>query len=116
MSYTILQWIQLGCGDTPYNCPEKEATFGCDHLCPAVIPDLSNHSNLMAEVLRANPEVYLKYKDMKTVNGVTFADCIKTGVDNKNNPSMTTAGATNHPSITALSGRKEAGSGASVAG
>merc|ERR1712166_1491406 len=34
------EWIQLGCGDTPYNCPEKNATFAPDGQNPAEMPDL----------------------------------------------------------------------------
>jgi len=37
-------WIQVGCGDKPYNCPEKNATFGLDGKCPDEMPDLSKHS------------------------------------------------------------------------
>ena len=40
------EWIQLGCGDKPYNCPEKNATFAPDGVCPPSLPDLSKHSNV----------------------------------------------------------------------
>merc|ERR1712166_1684741 len=50
------EWIQVGCGDTPYNCPEKNATFAPDGQNPAEMPDLTNHSNFMKEVL--TPEIY----------------------------------------------------------
>ena len=43
-------------------------------------PDLSKHNNWMANVL--TPEIYSKYRDVVTVNGVTFDGCIQTGVDN----------------------------------
>ena len=33
------------------------------------MPDLSNHNNIMAEVLREKPELYKKYKDEKTAMG-----------------------------------------------
>jgi len=69
------KWIQLGCGDEPYYCTEKEATFGFDHDCPAQMPDLSKHSNFMAEFFVKNPDVYDRLKDKKTKNGVTLADC-----------------------------------------
>lgn len=88
------EWIQLGCGDKPYYCTEKEATFGCDHRAPAKMPDFSQHNNFMAEFLRVNPGVYDKLKDKVTKNGITFADCIKTGVDNKGHPHIKTVGAT----------------------
>jgi len=88
------EWIQLGCGDTPYYCSEKESTFGCDHRCPPKMPDLSKHSNFMAEFLVKNPEVYDRLKDKKTSMGVTLADCIKTGVDNPGHPHIKTVGLT----------------------
>jgi len=86
------KWIQLGCGDQPYYCTEKSATFGFDHECPTQMPDLSKHSNFMAEFLVKNPEVYDRLKDKKTKNGVTLADCIKTGVDNPGHPHIKTVG------------------------
>merc|ERR1719387_3229317 len=85
-------WIQRGCGDTPYYCTEKNATFGIDHECPDKMPDLSKHSNFMAEFLVKNPGVYDKLKDKKTKNGATLADCIKTGVDNPGHPHIKTVG------------------------
>jgi len=87
-------WIQAGCGDKPYNCPEKKATFGLDGECPAEMPDLSGHSNFMAEILTKNPEIYTNLKDKKTAGGVTFAQIIKTGVDNPGHPHIKTVGAT----------------------
>merc|ERR1719353_847597 len=86
------KWIQLGCGDKPYYCTEKDATFGCDHDCPDKMPDLSKHSNFMAEFFVKNPEIYHKLKDKKTKSGVTLADCMKTGVDNPGHPHIKTVG------------------------
>jgi creatine kinase len=86
------EWIQLGCGDKAYNCTEKNATFGCDSTCPDKMPDLSKHSNFMAEFLVKHPEVYDKLKDKKTKSGCTLADCIKTGVDNPGHPHIKTVG------------------------
>ena len=51
------EWIQLGCGDVEYNCPEKGANFLAANM-PAKCPDLSKHSSFFAEVLREKPEVY----------------------------------------------------------
>merc|ERR1711871_1294026 len=85
-------WIQAGCGDAPYNCPEKEATFAIDGQCPDTMPDLSKHSNFMAEFLSANPDVYDRLKDKKTAGGVTLAQCMKTGVDNPGHPHIKTVG------------------------
>jgi len=86
------KWIQLGCGDKPYYCTEKEATFGFDHDCPDKMPDLSKHSNFMAEFFVKNPEIYHKLKGRKTSSGVTLADCMKTGVDNPGHPHIKTVG------------------------
>lgn len=83
-------WIQVGCGDSPYNCPEKGATFAVDGLCPAEMPDLSKHSNFMAELL--TKDVYDKLKDKKTAGGCTLAQCMKTGVDNPGHPHIKTVG------------------------
>merc|ERR1719199_1101952 len=84
-------WIKLGCGDAEYICKEKGATFPAD-VCPDKMPDLSNHNNIMAETLRANPGIYDRLKDKKTSLGVTFAKCIKTGVDNPGHPMIKTVG------------------------
>jgi len=86
------EWIQQGCGDTPYYCTEKNATFGCDGKCPAKMPDLSKHANFMAEFFVKHPEVYDKLKDKKTKNGCTLAMCMKTGVDNPGHPHIKTVG------------------------
>merc|ERR1719353_732676 len=86
------KWIQLGCGDTPYNCAEKSATWAPDGKTPDQMPDLSKHSNFMAEFFVKNPEVYDKLKDKKTKSGVTLADCMKTGVDNPGHPHIKTVG------------------------
>jgi len=88
------EWIQVGCGDVPYNCAEKNATFAPDGETPATMPDLSKHSNFMAEVLVANPAIYEELKDKKTSTGVTLAQCIKTGVDNPGHPHIKTVGMT----------------------
>jgi len=86
------EWIKLGCGDKPYNCPEKNATFAPDGVTPDKMPDLSNHKNFMSDVLNANPEIYDKLKNLKTKSGVTLADCIKTGVDNPGHPHIKIVG------------------------
>jgi len=88
---TLPEWIQLGCGDKEYYCEEKGATFPVD-FAPDKCPDLSKHNNIMAEVLKANPGLYEKLKDRKTKNGVTFAKCIKTGMDNPGHPMIKTVG------------------------
>merc|ERR1719240_1521642 len=85
-------WIQAGCGDAPYYCEEKGATFGIDGLCPDQMPDLSQHSNFMAEFLMQNPGVYYALKDRQTSGGATLAHCMKTGVDNPGHPHIKTVG------------------------
>merc|ERR1712159_268178 len=84
------EWIQLGCGDKPYFCPEKNATFAPDGIPPDQMPDLSKHSNFMAEHL--TPEMYDRLKKRATISGSTFAECIKTGVDNPGHPHIKTVG------------------------
>jgi creatine kinase len=85
------QWIQLGCGNAYYHCPERNAVFPADD-CPDEMPDLSKHNNFCANYLRANPQVYHKYKHKKTSTGVPFAICIKTGIDNPGHPMIMTVG------------------------
>jgi creatine kinase len=85
------EWIQLGCGDSAYNCPEKNATFAVDGVPPKEMPDLSKHSNFMAETL--TPEMYAKLRNRATLSGTTLAEVIKTGVDNPGHPHIKTVGA-----------------------
>jgi len=85
------EWIKVGCVDDEYYCKEKGANFPADN-CPDVCPDLSQHNNIMAEVLRNNPGLYDKLKNKRTKNGVGLAKCIKTGMDNKGHPMIKTVG------------------------
>ena len=84
-------WIQMGCGDTPYICAEKKATFPGDK-CPDTMPDFTGYGNFMADELTANPALYTKLKDLKTKSGVGLAACMKTGVDNPGHPHIKTVG------------------------
>lgn len=43
------------------------------------MPDLSAHTNLLAQVLKADPTLWDAYKGASTAGGVTFAKCIKPG-------------------------------------
>ena len=76
------EWIQLGCGNDEYVCKEKGATFTAANQ-PDKMVDLSKHNSFFADTMRANPGLWDQYKNKKTSLGVTFAHCIKTGVDNK---------------------------------
>merc|ERR1719174_337098 len=87
------EWIQVGCGDKPYHCEEKKATFPSDK-CPDKLPDLSEHSNCMTDFFKKNPEVYDTLKDKVTKSGVNLAQCIKTGMDNPGHPMIKTVGLT----------------------
>lgn len=88
---TLPEWIQLGCGDAEYICAERGANFPGDK-CPDAIPDLSEHNNICAEILRKNPEFYTNLKEKKTSLDVGLAKCIKTGMDNKGHPFIKTVG------------------------
>jgi creatine kinase len=83
-------WIQRGCGDKPYYCPEKDAMWGADGITPPNCPDFSKHNNFMAEVM--TPAVYDKLKNRKTANGVNLSHIIKTGMDNPGHPHIKTVG------------------------
>jgi len=85
------EWIQLGCGDKEYMCPERGATFPGDE-CPAELPDLKEHNSVMADILKKKPELYAQLKDKKTAMGVGLAKCIKTGIDNKGHHMIKTVG------------------------
>merc|ERR1719166_370995 len=48
----------------------------------------------MADVLNKDPSIYEKLKGLKTDSGVTLAQCIKTGIDNKGHPHIKIVGMT----------------------
>lgn len=54
--------------------------------CPDMLPPLSNHRSVAAEVLHRFPEIYSKLKDCCTQSGVSFAACIKPCFDNPGSP------------------------------
>jgi len=87
------EWIQVGCGDKPYMCAEKNATFPSDKA-PDKLPDISKHNNCMTDFFNKNPDMYDKLKDRVTKSGVTLAHCIKTGIDNPGHPHIKTVGLT----------------------
>lgn len=84
-------WIKLGCGNKVYICEEKGATFPGDK-CPDALPDLKDHNNICANAFKKDPSIYDKLKDKKTALGVSLANCIKTGMDNKGHPHILTCG------------------------
>merc|ERR1719313_2812344 len=86
-------WIQVGCGDKPYYCEEKKATFPSDTV-PDALPDLSGHNNCMTDFFKANPGMYDKLKGRTTANGCNLAQLIKTGIDNPGHPMIKTVGLT----------------------
>jgi creatine kinase len=95
---TAPDFIRAGCGDKEYlfkgtrpDGAEVDCSFPAD-VCPEALPDLSKHSNFMAEEMVRNPEFYEKLKGKKTKMGVTLAKCMKTGVDNPGHPAIKTVG------------------------
>lgn len=67
-------------GGVPGTGEEEYPGFPAD-LCPAEMPDLSRHNNVMAEILMNDPSIYQQLKELRTPLGVSFARCIKPGVD-----------------------------------
>ncbi|CAK9096657.1 unnamed protein product [Durusdinium trenchii] len=61
--------------------------------CPEELPDLSKHFSLAAEVLKSNRNLYQQMRTQKTPGGVSFAKCIKTGIDNRGHPMIKAVGA-----------------------
>jgi creatine kinase len=77
-----------GFGASVVSGSEARVYFNTDN---ADYPRLEKHNNYMARVL--TPELYAKYKHVKTPAGVTFDQCIQTGVDNPGHPFIMTVGA-----------------------
>jgi creatine kinase len=82
-----LPWTDLpGLGDEEYpGFPADEA--------PEEMPDILGHHSAMADVLKENPGIYESLRTTKTRLGVTFAKCIKTGMDNRGHPMIKSLGA-----------------------
>jgi len=51
--------------------------------CPPAMPDVSRHQCIAAEVLRVHPQIYAKLRKKATAGGVSFATCIKPGMDDE---------------------------------
>lgn len=60
--------------------------------CPESMPDLSRHFSLMTDVLKKDPGVWERLRDKTSSDGVPFAKCIKTGMDNRGHPMIKTIG------------------------
>jgi len=60
----------------------------------ADFPDLSKSNSHMSTVLKENPSLYTKYRNVVTPTGYTFDNAIQTGVDNPSHPYIKTVGAT----------------------
>merc|ERR1719487_614420 len=58
--------------------------------CPEVLPDLSNHHSVMAQVLKNDSGLWGKLKTLRTQKDITFAHCIKTGLENVGHPIVQT--------------------------
>eukprot|EP00439_Symbiodinium_sp_Y106_P084249 s1629_g25.t1 len=56
------------------------------------LPDLSRHHSTLAHVLKEQPMLYEHLKDVRTPNGVSLAQCIKPGIDNRGHPILRTLG------------------------
>merc|ERR1712195_390945 len=88
---TLPGWIQAGCGNDEYICPEKGATYSCK-MPLQDLPDLTNHANLCSDALKADLGIYDRLRHKQTKLGVNVGHCIKTGIDNKGHPMITTCG------------------------
>merc|ERR1719424_929105 len=89
---TLPAWIQAGCGNDEYICREKGALFSCKMPLPDHLPDLTAHANLCTDALKADMGIYDRLKGRVTKLGVNLGHCIKTGIDNKGHPMITTCG------------------------
>lgn len=77
--------------DLPGLGADEYPGFSAD-VCPEVMPDLSKHHSIMAEVLKASPGLFARLRDERTPLDVGLAKCIKTGIDNRGHPLITTLG------------------------
>ncbi|XP_066912788.1 creatine kinase, testis isozyme-like isoform X3 [Clytia hemisphaerica] len=70
--------------------PVNQNTSSTTTLKMAEYPDLSKHNNWMSRVM--NKELFDKMSKLKTPNGVTFEQIIKTGIANPGHPFIVTVG------------------------
>merc|ERR1712166_209114 len=85
-------WIQAGCGNEEYICPEKGAVWSSKEPLPFRLHDLNGHNNMCTDALKADLGIYDRLRTRKTSLGVNLGHCIKTGIDNKGHPMIKTCG------------------------
>jgi creatine kinase len=78
-------------GQTPGLGSEDFPGFPTD-ACPEALPDISRHHSSLADVLKEDPDLYNRLKDVKTSNGTNLARCIKVGIDNRGHHMVKTIG------------------------
>lgn len=82
-----VEWSDVpGLGNEPY------PGFPAD-ACPDTMPDLSRHFSMMADVLKRDSTIYERLRNVTSASGVSFAQCIKTGIDSPGHPMIKTVGA-----------------------
>jgi creatine kinase len=72
---------------------EKDYPGFSTKKCPTNMPDLSKHHSIAANVLKNDCALYDKLKDTSTSNGVSFATCIKSCIDNRGHAMIQNIGA-----------------------
>jgi len=72
---------------------DKEYPGFSTKKCPNTMPDLSKHQSIAAHILKNDASLYEKLKDLSTTKGVTFAKCIKVGMDNRGHALVQNVGA-----------------------
>lgn len=73
---------------------ESDEDRGFPTDCSGLLPDLSCHHSLVARVLTEEPGVYADLKEARTSLGVSVAQCIKAGIDNKGHKLIKSVGLT----------------------
>jgi creatine kinase len=87
------EWIKKGCGVNDYIHTAGEIAANYPRTCPAeALPDLAGHNSFVTDEIKKNPALFDELKDKKTAGGVSLADCIKTGIDNKGHPNIKPVG------------------------
>ncbi len=82
----------MGCSGSSASAPSAAVKGVPRTSQPEGYPDLSKHSNCMAEIL--TKEMYERLSKIQTPMGYTIDDAIRTGVKNPGHPHIKTVGAT----------------------